>query len=29
MKYAVIGTFKDSAAGWDGIKPGIVKHIKK
>ena len=25
----IIGTFKDSAAGWDGIKPGIVKHIKE
>ena len=25
----IIGTFKDSAAGWDGIKPGIVKHRKK
>ena len=25
----IIGTFKDSAAGWDGIKPGIVKHMKE
>ena len=25
----IIGTFKNSAAGWDGIKPGIVKHIKE
>ena len=27
--WKIIGTFKDSAAGWDGIKPGIVKHIKE
>ena len=25
----IIGSFKDSAAGWDGIKPSIVKHIKE
>ena len=25
----IIGTFKDSVAGWVGIKPGIVKHIKE
>ena len=25
----IIGPFKDSAAGWDGIKSGTVKHIKE
>ena len=25
----IIGTFKNSAAGWNGIKAGIVKHIKE
>ena len=25
----IIGAFKDSAAGWDGIKSSIVKHIKE
>ena len=24
----IIGGFKDSAAGWDGIKPSVIKHVK-
>ena len=24
----IIGAFKDSAAGWDGIKPSVIKHVK-
>ena len=26
--YKIISNFKDSAAGWDGIKPSIIKHVK-
>ena len=26
--YKIIGTFKDSAAGWDDIKSSMIKHIK-
>ena len=24
----IIGNFKDSAAGWDDIKPSVIKHVK-
>ena len=25
----IISNFKDSSAGWDDIKPSIIKHVKK
>ena len=27
--YKIIGTFKESAAGWDDLKPSIIKHRKE
>ena len=27
--YKIIGTFKDSAAGWDDLKSSMIKHIKE
>ena len=26
--FKIITNFKDSAAGWDGIKPSVIKHVK-